>query len=1322
MPPRIPINMQYRTNRFETFTRSVKVSGSTQVKDWTNDKPDILNLVDNGFFFTPSLKNLDQVTCVCCGKKEHNINEVDNISRYHLLNNPDCALSVIVSSFANFLADDNQDEFWSSQTRKSIREPLTKESIDMRRKTYKNYWKFDNLVSRPKVTSKSLSESGFYYSPIEAGNDRVFCMYCDCCLDHWDEQDDPIQEHISNLNGNCYFLKKYHDKENDNAGINSNKSKKKTEKKSQILLKKDTSIDEKVTEKINSSPDTFSSKEGSPSSTSRKTNKKADRYQKTKNNKSLGRIEPDDENVQGIDSDQGMAENNTSQEPLIEPTKTNEIMNKSTSDSLPDDDQLSQNSRNLRRTRNTFKLNETNSPNESTKEEPEVQFEQHEIDTRNLDLDLISLDSYSIPQEEFSNEEHINITQSDDDSYKVDFTEELDFEPTTHIKITGISEELSKESKDSSVSISRRTRSRYTLLEVNPDTSNSKSSLSSKLKASTESDTQTKKGVKESEMPNNSEIPNLKEPPNDAENNSSKFPQAKKKKGTSRAKTIEKEPKKTKGKKKRAESISNEGNGNNEALEKPSKKKKKLKLSKFAQSPSPQFFDTSNQNIGDYDEGHVDFHEMDDRPKVVLMPLTNTNLKRDNAIIPSKPRAEYNVRRTKEKVNSKEKIRKGESQSNQNILDASFSNGFFGNTSDARDDVFNNEVEQVKPQPKRKRRLSSEDVRNKASRVSNKDTKKKESLAYHKNVSEKSASPLNHPKRDENDLNKKDITKAQEKEFGSNDILFNDGDLNIEEEEDKPLNRNIKDFNQNRHSSGNDHMELGDRHIIESDYIRKEVTDWEESQSEEKEEDSIYHEAVNGDSSPIPDHLPSNISGSTDIENIEKYKPPATLEGDHKEASTDTKETFKENFLEPLTLVEDLDIEIEEQGLTHSIKADEEVSENNQPVYNRREDNRKKQEDDYNTSRSPVSSRSSISPSRSISPSVYKEYVNDMNEFKTEFSNPQVSTSKETDQLNQPEMVTVVKKNQLQPSKNDDHDENMHRDEIVEESDAEEITRESFDNKKPNDLITKENTLKSESTKESLPEGNTKEKDTTEKNTPKDVTSRDDSQAISKAIAREDDTKENTAKEDTSEAEYIKSKEQGIHKSREMTQDKKDEDKVDIEPSDKLQNGFNRHIDRSNDGYLKPNETGERQKIHALASDSTVKSRSLSFDHQTLFGVESSTPEKRKESLQPPKNIKPKRFTLELFEDELLTMSDTVKYLESLPTSKYGLYNDIEGEITDFIAAMPEEEENMTIEEWLRHNATSCANTVRDVGNKMINSYASMCDEMIKEVESLPEE
>ncbi|KAK7680893.1 hypothetical protein QCA50_015942 [Cerrena zonata] len=320
-----------------------------------------------------------------------------------------------------------------------------------------------------------------------------------------------------------------------------------------------------------------------------------------------------------------------------------------------------------------------------------------------------------------------------------------------------------------------------------------------------------------------------------------------------------------------------------------------------------------------------------------------------------------------------------------------------------------------------------------------------------------------------------------------------------------------------------------------------------------------------------------------------------------------------------------------------------------------------------------------------------------MNEFKTEFSNPQVSTSKETDQLNQPEMVTVVKKNQLQPSKNDDHDENMHRDEIVEESDAEEITRESFDNKKPNDLITKENTLKSESTKESIPEGNTKEKDTTEKNTPKGVTSKDNSQVISKAISKEDDIKENSTKEDTTK--------EGIHKSREITQVKKDEDKVEIEPVDKLQNGFDRHIDGSNNEHLNPKEA-ERQEVPALASDSTVKSRNLSFDHQNLFGVESSTPEKRKEPSQPPKNIKPKRFTLELFEDELLTMSDTVKYLESLPTSKYGLYNDIEGEITDFIAAMPEEEENMTIEEWLRHNASSCANTVRDVGNKMINSYA----------------
>ena len=37
------------------------------------------------------------------------------------------------------------------------------------------------------------SHAGFIYSPRSIEDDRVRCMYCQCALDYWEEDDDPIQ-------------------------------------------------------------------------------------------------------------------------------------------------------------------------------------------------------------------------------------------------------------------------------------------------------------------------------------------------------------------------------------------------------------------------------------------------------------------------------------------------------------------------------------------------------------------------------------------------------------------------------------------------------------------------------------------------------------------------------------------------------------------------------------------------------------------------------------------------------------------------------------------------------------------------------------------------------------------------------------------------------------------------------------------------------------------------------------------------------------------------------------------------------------------------
>ena len=203
MPPKVNESMQYRENRLETFQNGSFQYKSKQKRYWTHRVPDIVQLVDCGFYFTPTKINNDQITCVCCRKKETNVEGITNIADYHLTNNPLCPLALIISSQINHLSNNIQD-FWRHQPSK-FSNPLSKESIDLRKKTFGKHWKFDQNKASA-TTSTSLAKAGFYYCPLRYGNDRVQCVYCNCSLDTWLPDDIPIEEHKNNSNGPCYFL------------------------------------------------------------------------------------------------------------------------------------------------------------------------------------------------------------------------------------------------------------------------------------------------------------------------------------------------------------------------------------------------------------------------------------------------------------------------------------------------------------------------------------------------------------------------------------------------------------------------------------------------------------------------------------------------------------------------------------------------------------------------------------------------------------------------------------------------------------------------------------------------------------------------------------------------------------------------------------------------------------------------------------------------------------------------------------------------------------------------------------------------------------
>lgn len=51
-----------------------------------------------------------------------------------------------------------------------------------------------------------MAKAGFYHCNIDGEIDSVRCFVCFCCLDGWEQNDNPFVEHLKNAN-DCIFAK-----------------------------------------------------------------------------------------------------------------------------------------------------------------------------------------------------------------------------------------------------------------------------------------------------------------------------------------------------------------------------------------------------------------------------------------------------------------------------------------------------------------------------------------------------------------------------------------------------------------------------------------------------------------------------------------------------------------------------------------------------------------------------------------------------------------------------------------------------------------------------------------------------------------------------------------------------------------------------------------------------------------------------------------------------------------------------------------------------------------------------------------------------------
>lgn len=226
MTVRINEWMIYKQNRKKTFYESVKINSSEKLINWKdNHDEDIIDpLVDYGLYYTPTKNNLNRVLCYFCNKTE-TVKKNSNISLFpknHFKKNKGCFISLVISSVFEKNKNDTTDKtrnFWEFHQMRILRCPLEPASIEFRHIFFDKRYPHDkneNYLPR----SQKLAEAGFIYSPIEPNDDRVICFYCECTLDHWEFDDNPIKEHKKNSERYCFFLDKFLNQKKEEDTLN----------------------------------------------------------------------------------------------------------------------------------------------------------------------------------------------------------------------------------------------------------------------------------------------------------------------------------------------------------------------------------------------------------------------------------------------------------------------------------------------------------------------------------------------------------------------------------------------------------------------------------------------------------------------------------------------------------------------------------------------------------------------------------------------------------------------------------------------------------------------------------------------------------------------------------------------------------------------------------------------------------------------------------------------------------------------------------------------------------------------------------------------
>jgi hypothetical protein len=208
-----------------------------------------------GFYYTPTKRFKDRVTCFCCKKVQSTWKNVKDPTQHHLKKNPSCRYSQI-HGFIMEIAS-NPDFDWT-QT-EVFNDPLSEEATDLRRETFGTSWPYDRIQGANPTSDKMIA-AGFTYYPQERDDDLAICIYCGTSLEGWELDDDPMTEHRKRaMDKGCYFISTM-----DDALVNTSKRKSDSHLELPVEKKPRSILDSSIVKDIGEEPEVAEEEDEEP--------------------------------------------------------------------------------------------------------------------------------------------------------------------------------------------------------------------------------------------------------------------------------------------------------------------------------------------------------------------------------------------------------------------------------------------------------------------------------------------------------------------------------------------------------------------------------------------------------------------------------------------------------------------------------------------------------------------------------------------------------------------------------------------------------------------------------------------------------------------------------------------------------------------------------------------------------------------------------------------------------------------------------------------------------------------------------------------------